>query len=47
MAERINGATLDAMVGHCIVGGLQCDARGYDRNNAGRGAALDENHELP
>ncbi|MFG2591139.1 DUF1996 domain-containing protein [Streptomyces sp. NPDC048438] len=40
-------ATLDAMVDHCIVGGLQCDARGYDQNNPGEGAALDENYELP
>ncbi|WP_406329572.1 DUF1996 domain-containing protein [[Kitasatospora] papulosa] len=42
-----DGATLDAMVGHCIVGGLQCDARGYDQNNPGEGAALNENYELP
>ncbi|NEA16226.1 DUF1996 domain-containing protein [Streptomyces halstedii] len=40
-------ATLDAMVDHCIVGGLQCDARGYDESNPGEGAALDENYELP
>ncbi|MEU5970810.1 DUF1996 domain-containing protein [Streptomyces globisporus] len=40
-------ATLDALVDHCIVGALQCNARGYDENNPGEGAALDENYELP
>ncbi|MDX3685474.1 DUF1996 domain-containing protein [Streptomyces sp. NBC_01693] len=40
-------ATLDALVDHCIVGALQCDARGYDETNPGEGAALDENYELP
>ncbi|MEV0848564.1 DUF1996 domain-containing protein [Streptomyces sp. NPDC049954] len=39
--------TLKAMVDHCIVGGLQCDVRGYDENNPDRGAVLDENYELP
>ncbi|MFF9489088.1 DUF1996 domain-containing protein [Streptomyces sp. NPDC014676] len=39
--------TLRAMVGHCIVGGLQCDARGYDQNHPEAGAALDEHYELP
>lgn len=39
--------TLKALVDHCIVGGLQCDARGYDQTNPDRGAALDENYELP
>ncbi|WP_233645175.1 DUF1996 domain-containing protein [Streptomyces sp. BSE6.1] len=40
-------ATLDAMVGHCIVGGLQCDARGYDQTHPEAGAALNEDYELP
>lgn len=40
-------ATLRAMVNHCVVGGLQCDARGYDQNNPGAGAALNEDYELP
>lgn len=40
-------ATLDALVDHCIIGGLQCDARGYDQTNPDRGAALDGNYELP
>ncbi|MEU5625790.1 DUF1996 domain-containing protein [Streptomyces tendae] len=39
--------TLAAMVGHCIVGGLQCDARGYDQTHPEAGAALNENYELP
>ncbi|MCT2588942.1 DUF1996 domain-containing protein [Streptomyces sp. N2-109] len=39
--------TLNAMVDHCIVGGLQCDARGYDQTHPERGAALDEDYELP
>lgn len=39
--------TLKAMVDHCIVGGLQCDARGYDETNPDEGAALDEDYELP
>ncbi|MFE9252569.1 DUF1996 domain-containing protein [Streptomyces sp. NPDC007088] len=40
-------ATLKALVNHCIVGGLQCDARGYDETNPDRGAALNANYELP
>lgn len=40
-------ATLDALVDHCVIGGLQCDARGYDQANTDRGAALDANYELP
>ncbi|WP_030338139.1 DUF1996 domain-containing protein [Streptomyces sp. NRRL S-1022] len=39
--------TLKALVDHCIVGGLQCDARGYDETHPGAGAALDEHYELP
>ncbi|MFI5900171.1 DUF1996 domain-containing protein [Streptomyces cyaneofuscatus] len=39
-------ATLKAMVDHCVVGGLQCDPRGYDQNNPGRGSVLDENYRL-
>ncbi|PRX96743.1 DUF1996 domain-containing protein [Allonocardiopsis opalescens] len=40
-------ATLAAMVEHCINGGLQCDARGYDQHHPGEGAALNEDYELP
>ena len=40
-------ATQAAMVAHCVNGGLQCDARGYDETNPGAGAVLDENYELP
>lgn len=39
--------TLQAMVTHCINGGLQCDARGYDQEHPERGAALNDNYELP
>jgi hypothetical protein len=39
--------TLAAMVNHCIVGGLQCNARGYDEANPQRGAALNEQYLLP
>ncbi|MFL1430469.1 MULTISPECIES: DUF1996 domain-containing protein [unclassified Nocardiopsis] len=39
--------TLAAMVDHCINGGLQCDARGYDQFHPERGAALNEDYELP
>ncbi|MER6846850.1 DUF1996 domain-containing protein [Streptomyces flaveolus] len=39
--------TLRAMVGHCIVGGLQCNARGYDESHPEAGAALNEHYELP
>ncbi|EFL04259.1 secreted protein [Streptomyces sp. SPB78] len=42
-----DNATLKAMVDHCIVGGLQCDPRGYDQTHPEAGAALDENYELP
>ncbi|WP_409235105.1 DUF1996 domain-containing protein [Streptomyces sp. PA5.6] len=40
-------ATLKALVDHCVVGGLQCNARGYDETHPEAGAALDENYELP
>ncbi|MHC3472844.1 DUF1996 domain-containing protein [Streptomyces sp. 7R007] len=39
--------TLKALVDHCIVGGLQCDARGYDETHPEAGAALNEHYELP
>ncbi|WP_066949822.1 DUF1996 domain-containing protein [Streptomyces lushanensis] len=39
--------TLNALVRHCVVGGLQCDARGYDQNHPEAGAALNANYELP
>ncbi|WP_307128743.1 DUF1996 domain-containing protein [Streptomyces sp. B1I3] len=42
-----NEPTLQALVGHCIVGGLQCDARGYDQNHPGEGAALGADYRLP
>lgn len=38
---------LARMVTHCIVGGLQCNARGYDQFHPEAGAALNENYELP
>ena len=34
------------MVTHCINGGLQCDARGYDQNQPAKGAVLDQNYHL-
>ena len=40
-------ATLQAMVTHCINGGLQCNARGYDETQPGKGAALNEQYLLP
>lgn len=40
-------ATLAALVKHCINGGLQCDARGYDQHKPSRGAALDASYRLP
>ncbi|MEV6013597.1 DUF1996 domain-containing protein [Streptomyces sp. NPDC051976] len=39
-------ATLSAMVAHCINGGLQCDAHGYDETQPGKGAVLDSNYQL-
>jgi hypothetical protein len=40
-------ATLAAMVKHCIDGGLQCDAQGYDQHQPGAGAALTAAYTLP
>ncbi|MFD5519562.1 DUF1996 domain-containing protein [Streptomyces sp. NPDC127066] len=40
-------ATQRALVDHCVVGGLQCDARGYDQTHPEAGAALDANYRLP
>ncbi|KIF69173.1 hypothetical protein HY68_12135 [Streptomyces sp. AcH 505] len=42
-----DNATLNAMVTHCINGGLQCDAHGYDEAHPEKGAALNANYELP
>jgi hypothetical protein len=42
-----DAATLQALVRHCVVGGLQCDARGYDQAHPEAGAALNERYELP
>ncbi|MFD5103590.1 DUF1996 domain-containing protein [Streptomyces albidochromogenes] len=39
--------TLAKLVTHCIVGGLQCDARGYDEARPGAGAALNAQYRLP
>ncbi|MEV6012063.1 DUF1996 domain-containing protein [Streptomyces sp. NPDC051976] len=39
--------TLQALVTHCINGGLQCNARGYDETQPGKGAALNEQYLLP
>jgi hypothetical protein len=39
--------TLAALTRHCINGGLQCDPRGFDLYKPDRGAALNENYELP
>ncbi|GHH93124.1 hypothetical protein GCM10017779_35810 [Streptomyces capillispiralis] len=39
--------TLKALVDHCVVGGLQCNARGYDETHPEAGAALNEDYELP
>ncbi|MGW2014664.1 DUF1996 domain-containing protein [Streptomyces sp. NPDC001927] len=39
--------TLKALVDHCVVGGLQCDARGYDETHPERGAALNAEYRLP
>ncbi|MFF7329858.1 DUF1996 domain-containing protein [Streptomyces sp. NPDC090306] len=40
-------ATLKALVDHCVVGGLQCDARGYDETHPAAGAALNADYRLP
>jgi len=39
-------ATLNALVVHCIDGGLQCDGRGFDQNHPEKGAVLDQNYQL-
>ena len=39
-------ATLKALVDHCIVGALQCDARGYDQAHPEAGAALGTDYTL-
>jgi hypothetical protein len=39
--------TLAALVRHCINGGLQCDPRGFDLYKPDRGAALNQDYELP
>lgn len=39
-------ATLKAMVDHCIVGGFQCNARGYDETHPEAGAALGTDYRL-
>lgn len=41
------GPTLAALVNHCIIGGLQCNARGYDETQPGRGAVLNDQYRLP
>jgi hypothetical protein len=40
-------ATQAALVTHCIVGGLQCDAHGFDQNQPGKGAVLNSQYLLP
>ena len=40
-------ATLAALVTHCVNGGLQCDARGFDQTHPGAGAALTTQYRLP
>jgi Domain of unknown function (DUF1996)/F5/8 type C domain len=39
-------ATLQAMVRQCINGGLQCNSRGYDQAQPGKGAALGSDYLL-
>ncbi|CAM5239114.1 hypothetical protein GCM10010329_45580 [Streptomyces spiroverticillatus] len=39
--------TLKALVDHCVVGGLQCNARGYDETQPQKGAALNADYRLP
>jgi hypothetical protein len=39
--------TQAALVSHCIDGGLQCDARGYDQNHPEKGAVLNSQYLLP
>lgn len=38
--------TLEALVTHCINGGLQCDPRGYDQYKPHRGRVLDDDYVL-
>jgi hypothetical protein len=40
-------AILNALVVHCINGGLQCNPRGFDQYKPDRGAALTEDYQLP
>jgi hypothetical protein len=40
-------ATLQALLTHCVNGGLQCDARGYDQTQPTKGAVLNANYLLP
>jgi hypothetical protein len=42
-----DGPTLQALVSHCVNGGLQCDPRGYDQYKPNRGAALGPDYRLP
>ena len=46
VVELWDDATLAALVHHCINGGLQCDARGYDQHHAADGAVLDSAYRL-
>lgn len=39
--------TLKALVDHCIVGGLQCDPRGFDLYRPERGTVLNSEYRLP
>ncbi|WP_213454446.1 DUF1996 domain-containing protein [Rhizomonospora bruguierae] len=39
--------TLAALTTHCVNGGLQCDPRGFDQYKPDRGAALNEQYQLP
>ncbi|WP_256107109.1 DUF1996 domain-containing protein [Streptomyces sp. ODS05-4] len=38
---------LKRLVEHCVVGGLQCDARGYDETHPEAGVALTADYRLP
>ena len=40
-------ATLAALVVHCVNGGLQCNAQGYDETHPEAGAALDPLYQVP
>ncbi|MGI5448209.1 DUF1996 domain-containing protein [Streptomyces sp. CA-243310] len=39
--------TLNALVEHCVKGGLQCNARGYDETHPEAGAVLGPDYRLP